>query len=262
MLAVLAMSVSAAESEQKAAAVTLSDVHLSIKDSQGSSLTETIINYPKGLKKTPDLHKSEVLQLSFVVSDPTVEQVFVRMSHEEHPYVKTFATPAPLGNVFIFKLALGTKGTPRLPKGKYSMEVVVAGNKVAPLVWEAGDVNVVTATEYKPTVEVELVEELQYSFPPAPTKPPALLATIFSAAVIAPAVFLLTAWGVIGVNVKAFSPSPAALVFHASIAAMFALFIKFWIDITMFETLYYGFPLAVIMFVSGNYALSHLKYGL
>ena len=43
---------------------------------------------------------------------------------------------------------------------------------------------------------------------------------------------------------------------------MFMLFIKFWIDITMFETLYYGAFLAAAMFFSGNYALSHMHYGL
>lgn len=69
-------------------------------------------------------------------------------------------------------------------------------------------------------------------------------------------------WGKIGVNIKAFKPTPAALVFHASVAAMFGLFIKFWVDTTMLEILVWAFPLAIVMFLSGNSALSHLQYGL
>jgi hypothetical protein len=41
--------------------------------------------------------------------------------------------------------------------------------------------------------DVELVEELEYMFPDPPTKPNAFLATIFSAGVLAPALFLFAA---------------------------------------------------------------------
>lgn len=71
---------------------------------------------------------------------------------------------------------------------------------------------------------------------------------------------LLRQWTTIGVNIKGFQPSLAALIFHGSVAAMFGLFTYFWLEITMFEVLYWGLPLSVVMFLSGNQALKHLHY--
>jgi hypothetical protein len=69
-------------------------------------------------------------------------------------------------------------------------------------------------------------------------------------------------WVAIGVNIKGFQPSLAALIFHGSVALMFGLFMWFWFEITMFEVLYWGLPLGVVMFLSGNQALKTLHYEL
>jgi hypothetical protein len=48
--------------------------------------------------------KSDALEISFGVSEPTAEQVFVRLQHQDKPIVKTFPTSGPSSGVFVYKL--------------------------------------------------------------------------------------------------------------------------------------------------------------
>ena len=53
----------------------------------------------------PEVKKTDTLELSFSVSEPTAEQVLVIMSHKEHTdVIKTFPAQGPNAGVFAFKL--------------------------------------------------------------------------------------------------------------------------------------------------------------
>lgn len=48
--------------------------------------------------------KSDVLEVSFSVSDSTAEQIAVRLTHDSHPFTKTFVASGPTHGVFVYKL--------------------------------------------------------------------------------------------------------------------------------------------------------------
>jgi hypothetical protein len=57
-------------------------------------------------------------------------------------------------------------------------------------------------------------------------------------------------------NIKDFSASPAAIVFHLSVAAILWLYVQFWVRLNMFQTLQILVVLAPIAIISGKITLS------
>lgn len=73
-----------------------------------------------------------------------------------------------------------------------------------------------------------------------------------------PLVLLLGLWIKIGVNVNGLPISIAAVVFHTSLAAIFALYVMFWLKMNMFTTLKCLWGLGVIALLSGHSLLRSL----
>jgi hypothetical protein len=59
-------------------------------------------------------------------------------------------------------------------------------------------------------------------------------------------------------NIKDFVASPAAIVFHLSVAAVLWLYVQFWVRLNMFQTLQILVVLAPIVIISGKFTLSAL----
>ena len=59
-------------------------------------------------------------------------------------------------------------------------------------------------------------------------------------------------------NIKDFVASPAAIVFHLSVAAVLWLYVQFWVRLNMFQTLQILLVLAPIVIISGKFTLSAL----
>lgn len=78
----------------------------------------------------------------------------------------------------------------------------------------------------------------------------------FTAAALAPLAFLFVAWASKGANLGRLPAGGAAsvfaVVFHATIAAILVLYIVYWFSLTMFQTLAYLAPLALLAVLSGH----------
>lgn len=89
-------------------------------------------------------------------------------------------------------------------------------------------------------------------------RPPTIVSDTFTVLLAVPFVILLAAWVKIGVNFHGLQFSLSALVFHATLAAIFALYAMFWLRMDMFTTLKCLIGLGVVAFLSGHSLLRSL----
>ncbi|KNC78790.1 hypothetical protein SARC_08792 [Sphaeroforma arctica JP610] len=173
--------------------------------------------------------------------------------------IKTVKTTKGDGK-YTAAMDFSSKRGPKVEAGTYTIDVLVGGLMIEkPLTWTVGKADIASTFVRQSATGVHRLEPLEYTFTPGFEVPSSFMGTVFSAAVVAPAVILLGAWAGLGVNLKQFNPSLAALVFHSSLVAMYALFIWFWVELNMYTTIWYFLPIGVVMFLSGHRALSQLE---
>lgn len=100
--------------------------------------------------------------------------------------------------------------------------------------------------------------EIKHLFREPEKLPSNVVSSVFSVLCIAPAIILGFLWLAIGFNFSKFQFSLAGIVFHVTLAAIFALFYCYWIKLTMFTTLRYLTILGVVAYISGNKLLKSL----
>ncbi|KJE90621.1 hypothetical protein CAOG_01905 [Capsaspora owczarzaki ATCC 30864] len=101
-------------------------------------------------------------------------------------------------------------------------------------------------------------KEIHHIFRVPEKRPPIIVSTVFIGLVLAPAAFLLVAWGLIGANVKNMSFHPIAHVFHASIAGILLILVLFWLHLSFFTTLKYLALVGIVAAASGNHTLRRI----
>jgi len=90
--------------------------------------------------------------------------------------------------------------------------------------------------------------EIHHQFRQAEKRPTSAVSSFFTLAVLAPLALLFIGWGAVGANLKNFptgSDALSALGFHASLGAVLALFVIYWLSLNMMTTLIYMGVLAV-----------------
>eukprot|EP00123_Amoebidium_parasiticum_P010890 comp20392_c0_seq1/m.25791 comp20392_c0_seq1/g.25791 ORF comp20392_c0_seq1/g.25791 comp20392_c0_seq1/m.25791 type:complete len:327 (-) comp20392_c0_seq1:235-1215(-) len=235
--------------------VIFSDVTVAVKDAAGLG-SPVDVPYPSGLSKPLTVEKKGSLQLKFVPSVDSADQLFVRLTNTATGTTKTFAS-GTAGIARAVTIDLTTKEARKIPEGTYRVEILAAGQKTNAVVWTAATVTLQTGAEAKSDDQTETLKELNYTFEEGPKQPNAFIANVFTLLCAAPFAGLLITWGGIGVNLKGMTLSPSALVFHLSVAGIIGIFTLFWIRLTMFETLYYLAPVSLVAFLSGNQFLKH-----
>lgn len=176
--------------------------------------------------------------------------------------------------------------------GDYSVEIIIGDATLKPLRWTLGTFRITfpTVEEAAKPSPFDPLPLFDYVFRPPEPRPPFVVSLFFTALALAPWVGLLAIvrppvpppsrasaaaadlpawgpsphgsrlqWGRLGVNVKNFPPKgagTAAIVFHASVAGMFAVLFWYWVGTTIFQALAYLSVLAVIAVFSGRTTLS------
>lgn len=105
-----------------------------------------------------------------------------------------------------------------------------------------------------------LKPEIAHSFRLPEKRPPVAISYAFAGLTFVPLVaVLLYVTAGLKANVKGLSTAPiAAIVFHGSIAAMLGLYVLFWLQLNLAQTLVIAMPIGLVTAISGFYTLSGL----
>ncbi|KAK6029438.1 ribophorin II [Ostertagia ostertagi] len=88
-------------------------------------------------------------------------------------------------------------------------------------------------------INYDVLPEIKHVFRQPEKRPPTIVSDTFTLICLAPLLLLLVLWFRIGLNFGNMPLSLWTLIFHGSLAALFALYFVFWLQLNMFETLKY-----------------------
>ncbi|XP_065322332.1 dolichyl-diphosphooligosaccharide--protein glycosyltransferase subunit 2-like isoform X2 [Gordionus sp. m RMFG-2023] len=262
--------------------IALNDVVLQITDKEHGTNTQKISLPTATLQKHADLLKlfpHNKMSLTFSIKDDNdenvfVQQVFVRFtSRASHKKEVIFvAEPKANTKIYEFDLILDNKRAKEFDhlSGEYEVELFVGDRFISnPIKWTFTDCQLnfpsvtgdVSPTEAKvKEAESRFAEkaEIKHVFKVPEKRPPMVVSLMFCALVIMPALYMIIMWLKIGFNFERFTFSIWAIIFHLSLAAVFGLYVMFWLKLNMFQTLKYMTLLGPILFFSGNRLLRSL----
>lgn len=250
--------------------MSVKDVKLQILDSDQSSSRRTFeLNYPGQLgQKLPVDHK-ETIQMTFAVVNSEKEnflphQAFVRLTHKATKSEIVYIAEADASKLYKFELDLGGQLDEFKSKsGDYSLTLLLGdaltANSVA---WTVGDLEVKLPEEEaganKEPGIYEPKPEIRHLFREPEARPSMLVSNAFTVLVLSPLLLLLACWAKLGVNVANFPFSLSGLGFHAGLGAIFMLYLYFWLQLNMFETIKYLVVVGVVTFLCGNSLLANI----
>jgi len=213
---------------------------------------------------------NHTIHLTFAVKSANkavqVQQAFVRLTLSSSKLDKILVVPfngKQHALQFSFKdLAPEFYGT----SGKYSAELIV------------GDAFLANPTVTKlPTISVDIPDSLkahqpaspfdpkpiiEHQFRAAEKRPPIVISTAFTAAVLVPGLILFIGFLRIGANISNFPFSGTAFInavgFQGTLGAILALFALFWLRLNMIQTLVYLGFLSIPFLYFANNNLSYL----
>ncbi|VDM78356.1 unnamed protein product [Strongylus vulgaris] len=132
----------------------------------------------------------------------------------------------------------------------YYMEIYLQANFV---------VTVPPATKIKqPTfhhVDYEPKPEIRHIFRQPEKRPHPLFSDIFTAVCLAPFLLLFVLWHRVGTNFTNMPDRVWTPLFHIGLISMFGLYIAYWLQLNMFDTLKYLFVVGSLTFITGNHVL-------
>ncbi|KAL3098968.1 hypothetical protein niasHS_000956 [Heterodera schachtii] len=86
-------------------------------------------------------------------------------------------------------------------------------------------------------VNYDLLPEISHTFRSPEPRPSVLVSDMFSVLCASPLIILFLLWLRIGINFGKFKFSLSALGFHLGLCAVFGLYVFFWLELNMFQTL-------------------------
>eukprot|EP01135_Chromosphaera_perkinsii_P001590 Nk52_evm60s207 gene=Nk52_evmTU60s207 len=213
-----------------------------------------------GLPSKLSLDEDHKLSFTTFLEDRTAKakvtphQVFLRFRNEKSGREVQFAAVPEADKMYRFVVKVKAhKSSFGLESGDYTIDLIV------------GDVNIQTPFEFligkssvtfneKPAESVVGIHpEIHHQFREPEKRTPTFVSLVFCGLVLSPWLILFALWGKIGISVSIAGPS--VLAFHGLLVAICGLLVKYFINMTMFETLSYLIPLSAATFLVGNSAL-------
>ncbi|XP_045524133.1 dolichyl-diphosphooligosaccharide--protein glycosyltransferase subunit 2 isoform X2 [Pieris brassicae] len=255
--------------------IQLGNLELGIGDVDGTTSPKvTTLAFPNKLTDVLQADHLQKVSLKFSVKDKwgkpvLVQQAFVRVAPSSGDDEAIFV--AEPDNTKAYKVDLNVAAVGKLVQqksGRHSLSVYLGDSAVSnPLLWDLGEIafnfgkDAVAIGEDKSranSVNRGPLPEISHKFREPDARPPRLVSDVFAAACAAPLLILLLLWARIGINFGNLPFTPAALVFHLALGGSLALYGLFWLQLSMFATLRYLAPLAVVTFLSGHSLLRRL----
>jgi oligosaccharyltransferase complex subunit delta (ribophorin II) len=249
--------------------VVISDFEINIQDSPDDVMHRKIsVNFNEQAKRLAFVPKQKVV-VSFKVRNQVQQrllrprQAFLKFTHVQN--LHEFYVVAKLDPTLHFSATLNLAVLKGI-SGEYRGELIVGDTFVQnQIVWEFGtfDLTFGENSDSRPALEKRsLFPEIRHEFRLPEKRPNPFISLVFSGLVLAPIFFLLIGWLSVGVNIRHFPFSGPqflyAVGFHVCLGAILALFVLYWLELTMFQTLGYLALLAVPTIPLGQQALRYV----
>lgn len=208
----------------------------------------------------------------------TAHQAVLKFTHADENVNTYFVLPADKGakthGAVLHFAALSSKFSYK--SGVHHVELIVGDPTFErAVVWNLGDVELELAAAppvqpsplyakpllHESDTTLKALPEITHVMRPQDPRPPITVSLAFTAAVLAPLAAFLLFTLKLQLNLgKLFQASvlPFGIVFLASLAAIFALFAWYWLELTMFRTLGYLSGLSTVTLWSGHLTLKRL----
>ncbi|KAH9418812.1 proteasome regulatory particle base subunit [Dermatophagoides pteronyssinus] len=253
--------------------VKIDSAELTITDADVGTKTFGLI-YPSSLDQLIDVDYLQRIQMKFQIKDSQndqsvrVHQAFVRFYHLDTKQEITFVSELDSNGFHKIDLNLPAKSKDFNDlSGRYQLDLYIGDPLIIEAIsWKIGTINLqfgsLQSNSMTPTAihrnEYLPKPEIKHIFREQDKRPPALVSNFFTILAMLPLLGLFVAWFKIGVNLSNFKFSLSALLFHGSIAAIFLLYVCFFLKLNMFQTIKYLAGLSFIAYLSGHSLLSNL----
>lgn len=216
------------------------------------------------MKELLEADYNQRVQLKFGLKDVSsgkdleAHQVFLRFQNQETQQEVIFVAEKE-GAVYKVDLNLNTRsGDFGNLMGDYQIELLVGDALVENSIrWAIGKIHLKLPNTAKPAKnEYAAKPEIRHMFREQEKRPPQVISSFFTLLCAAPLVLLFILWSVIGVNLNGFRLSLSGLTFHASLALVFLLYWRFFVELNMFQTLKWLSAFGVLVYLSGYSLLS------
>jgi oligosaccharyltransferase complex subunit delta (ribophorin II) len=244
--------------------ISVQDAEIKITDGDQSTAGRSFkAVFPNKDSKKLTVDYKDKLELKFSVVNTDgkkmkVHQAFVKISSLSSSSEIVYVAEADSSKVYKFELDLGAENS-EFQDGEYNLALILGDAAVAnPVSWSIADL-VFTLPESGETKEAgpyQTKPEIKHLFREPETRPPATVSSLFTLLVLSPVLVLLALWFKLGVNISNFPFTLASLGFHGGLGAIFGLYVYFWMELDMFQTVRYLALLAVPTFLCGNSLLA------
>lgn len=186
-----------------------------------------------------------------------VHQAFVLLRNKNTKQEIIFVAEADSSKAYKFEMDVGARASDfGYKSGVYSVELIVGDALISnSFKWLVADVSIKFTGE-TPKDSGNLVRqplpEIVHQFRAPEKRPARLLSDLFTGLCVAPLLLLFILWAKLRANVSNFPFSLSAVGFHLGLGAILALFVVFWLQLNMFETIRYLIPVALVTFLCGN----------
>jgi len=221
------------------------------------------------LSAAPSQHLYAELSLSSSAGKFQPQQLFVSLcrSGEASKCAVFVAAPSAAKYVAKINLASAEVADALYGAGDYDIFVIVGDVQLAnkSFKWKVGQVNIKYTGEQAKDRHVDpfvALPEIQHKFRAAESRPPTIIALVFTVAAFVPLLGLFAALIKFGVKVG-FPTEPkeflSTVVFQGSIAAFLALYVLYWLAMNIFQALAFAAIIGVVAIFSGNQSLKLLN---
>jgi len=243
------------------------NAELKITDGDQSTAGRSFkVHFPGKEATKINLHHKEKIQLTFNVVNPAgkkmlVHQAFVKISHVSSSAEIVYVAEADNSKLYKFELDIGEQMAEFTASGDYSLTLILGDAVVSnPLSWHLADL-ALSLPEGEVGAAQSIYQakpEIKHTFREPENRPPQLVSSVFTLLCLCPLLVLLLLWAKLGANCANFSMSLTSLGFHLGLGAIFLLYLYFWLQLNMFETVRYLVVLGIVTFLCGNNLLSNI----
>lgn len=251
--------------------VRLDKIEVSVSDTDSQTPTQKV--FLEKESKFPEVYAldhQQKINLRFDLFDDqtnkviSVHQAFVRFADKSGAEI-IFIAEQDVAQAYKFEMDVGLRaGDFGGKSGIYSVDLIIGdASLVNSFVKNLGEVNLKFSLDSKKDSPVgqpkrKARPEIHHMFREPEKRPPRFVSDVFTGLCLAPILVLFVLWGRLGINASNFSFSLSALGFHGGLAAIFSLFLCFWLKLDMFETIKYLLPIAIFTFLCGNKVLRYI----
>ncbi|XP_013108169.1 dolichyl-diphosphooligosaccharide--protein glycosyltransferase subunit 2 [Stomoxys calcitrans] len=236
-----------------------------------SAIKKQPVAYPQKLKGQLSADSTQKVLLKTVLVDESqatkpisVHQAFVRFYNEEEDKEIIYIAEQDSSKAYKFDMDIGARaGDFSHVSGVYHMYLIVGDASISnSFQWLVADIELKFPTAPKAEEKKEVVRsplpEIEHQFRTPDKRPSRIVSDIFTGLCLTPLVLLLIFWWKLGINIDNFSFHPSNIGFHLGFGGILVLFVVFWLNMDMFQTLRYLIPIAIFTFLCGNRLLRRI----